>query len=1057
VQRGAVVQRRCGSINPWSSRRGISSTISKHSQPALQESIPDEAPPLPIALPPGPIIARNEVKEGSHDSEAEHENFKISYVPSGPEPQPEKTQDSETGVPRAPELPVPVEVPISSHVIGQMVKTIREARALGLPDQTAPVSPTLPPLPSNEGGNTSSVLGKPNDLLKYRLLRTKKKPEYIKLRKKRDRLPIMQPDTATAINHTLRHSDVLVLSADTGSGKSTQIPQLILDEAILARKGHDCRIICTQPRRISATALARRVAVERAEDLGLSVGFHVRFARVPPSKHASILYCTTGILLRRLQENSNSIMDTTSHLIIDEAHERDLATDHVLTFLRAHIHERRKEGKPYPKLIVMSATVDGKIFKQYFGDPLEYDSPLSVSYMEVPGRAFGVTNHYLGDILPKLEERALADDNFAALLDGRKDRCTPPYLRTESELDRPPPAATPEGEVVEDDLEDSDEAKLLEAPSDQSPLSPTGLVAASIAHVAATTSKGDILIFVPGISEIEKTIKLLEGKPLGLDFGGKLPMFKLHSSLADTNDQVFDPVPTHHRRVILATNIAETSITLPEIRYVIDTGTARSSEFDSLTGEHTLSGRWISRANLKQRRGRAGRTQAGEHYALFTEARWQQFDEHTVPEVVRADLSSTCLEIAGNRTHDIHEFMAKFPTPPSPERVQAALQNLRRIGATTEDNDLTTMGNILARIPLHPAASKTVLLGILFKCLEPMLVIGSTEEDTLLVDDLLRSTTSRNRRHFAGLSESDWVANFNAYKAYDEALKEGDLEQAEFLRSSRSIRPYQHRHISQVIRQVYSAYSLSGLVPKLSRANVREQIPSPLNKNADNFPLIKALLLASQTPNIAVAKGPGSRFTASAADPGRISLAAPTTVNHLRSGQAVKEIGRKRAAGDLIAHGRRRETLISRVSWIDNGSMVTPLVAVLFGNDVKQKDATTVTVDDLVEISFVNESHAFGLSDAQTTKLVLEFRKALDRFMEFAYEGLQMAVLTSTFLQKGYLEFSENEKLRNHFVSGVAKILKIEDDLLMAKFESQKSEAALLQQEEELDKEVDRG
>lgn len=201
---------------------------------------------------------------------------------------------------------------------------------------------------------------------------------------------------------TVAENNFCTIVGETGSGKTTQVPQILLDRAIDDGMGSAVNILCTQPRRIAATSVARRVAAERGQNTGKTVGYHVRHDAALPNYSGSITYCTTGILLKQLQ-NPDEVMDSVSHIILDEVHERDINLDFTLIMIKRSFIERARLGKSIPKLILMSATVDTSIFENYFADqrlgPLAGPCPA----LRVPGRTFPVQRHYLTDIMNKLK------------------------------------------------------------------------------------------------------------------------------------------------------------------------------------------------------------------------------------------------------------------------------------------------------------------------------------------------------------------------------------------------------------------------------------------------------------------------------------------------------------------------------------------------------------------------------------------------------------------------------------------------------------------------------
>jgi ATP-dependent RNA helicase DHX36 len=224
-----------------------------------------------------------------------------------------------------------------------------------------------------------------------------------------------------------------IIVGATGSGKTTQVHQILLEQAIAMGEGASCNIICTQPPRIAATSIAQRVAMERNEKIGESVGYSVRFDSKWPRLGGSITYCTTGFLLEQLKFMADSIFNTTSHIVIDEVHERDRDTDFLLVVLKKALAARRAEGKNIPKIVIMSATLNAELFQEYFAEQVAGGSAGQCPIIDVPGRTFPVEETYLYDIVSQLRAKYNAD--FQMLL--ANDLSGEKYLSSEDNFSRP--------------------------------------------------------------------------------------------------------------------------------------------------------------------------------------------------------------------------------------------------------------------------------------------------------------------------------------------------------------------------------------------------------------------------------------------------------------------------------------------------------------------------------------------------------------------------------------------------------------------------------------------
>lgn len=563
--------------------------------------------------------------------------------------------------------------------------------------------------------------------LQEKMDRYKTRGDLKNLRRARSELPMTQ--YASRVRQIVQDNVYCVIIGATGSGKTTQVPQILLEQAIESGAGASCNVICTQPRRIAATSVARRVARERAEQLQDTVGYHVRFDPKLPKPGGSILYCTAGILLQQLQHAPDDVFDHASHLVIDEVHERDLINDFLFITLKHTIAARAAQGKKLPRVVLMSATIDSEQFAAYFKDSLVPEKSNDCPILTVPGRTFPVREYYLDDVLQAMED-GHGEQKLGLL---RMDEDTVEYLRTEK-------VAMDDTTIYPDTSSDSvvdwkshsaspGVEDVFYASNKDDALVPLGLAATAVAHIAKTSKTGAILVFLPGIEEIEGVDRLLRTQtPLGVDFNNtkRFQIIMLHSSIQDSQKTVFDPVPTNCRKIILSTNIAETSVTIPDVQFVIDTGKSREKRYDQTRRITQLQCTWISKSNAKQRAGRAGRVQEGIYYALFTRSRHESMRAVGLPEILRSDLQETCLDVKTQAFKmPVAEFLAGAIEPPSPSAVDTAIYNLISLGALTEEEELTPLGRVLASLPVHPTLGKMIVLGVIFRCLDPMITLGA--------------------------------------------------------------------------------------------------------------------------------------------------------------------------------------------------------------------------------------------------------------------------------------------------------------------------------------------
>lgn len=428
----------------------------------------------------------------------------------------------------------------------------------------------------------------------------------------------------------LRTSQVLVLAGETGSGKTTQIPKMCLE---VLGETHGL-IGCTQPRRVAAMSVSKRVAEELDVTWGRQVGCKMRFSD-DTSRDTRIKFMTDGILLAEIQ--SDPLLRAYSILILDEAHERSLNIDFLLGYLKTLLVKR-----PDLKLVVTSATIDTEAFSAHFDN-----API----IEVSGRLYPVDIRY-----------------------------------------------QPVGN-------DDDDPSHIDA------------AVAAVEDVLIETSDGDVLVFMPTERDIRETRDLLDGR-----LGKGMEVLALFGRMASHEQQrVFAPGPK--RRVIVATNVAETSITLPRIRYVVDTGLARMSRYNPRTRTKRLPVEDVSQSSANQRAGRAGRVQDGVCIRLFEEEDFNKRPRFTQPEIQRSNLAEVILRMKAFRLGEIEDF--PFLNPPVSASIRAGYDLLHELGALSETHDMTPTGRELAALPLDPTLGRMLLQARKEGCLEDMLIIAA--------------------------------------------------------------------------------------------------------------------------------------------------------------------------------------------------------------------------------------------------------------------------------------------------------------------------------------------
>ncbi|MDD3179835.1 MAG: DUF3418 domain-containing protein [Opitutaceae bacterium] len=482
---------------------------------------------------------------------------------------------------------------------------------------------------------------------------------------------------ADEIVMALQQHQVLVLAGETGSGKTTQIPKMCL----AAGRGERGRIACTQPRRVAATSVSRRVAEEMGVTWGREVGCKIRFAD-QTSRETVIKFLTDGMLLAELQ--GDPFLGEYDTIIVDEAHERSLNIDFLLGHLR-----RLRQRRPDLKIIITSATIDTEAFAKAFGG-----API----IEVSGRLYPVEVIYApigGTDDAETDDAGPGSESPAAT--------TAPSGKPQG---RRGPTAAPGGKGRPDDYTYID--ATVEAAE----------------RVLKESDQGDVLIFLPTGRDIREVCDSLDGwtKAKARHFKTKVDLVPLYGRLTNAEQQrVFAPSP--HRKVVVATNIAETSLTIPGIRFVIDTGLARISRYAPQSRTRRLPVEAVAQSSADQRKGRCGRVSDGVCIRLYAEADYLNRPRYTQPEIQRSNLADVILRMKAFGLGEIEDF--PFLNAPPAKGIHAGYALLRELSATDEAGGLTELGRELAHLPVDPTVGRMILQARREHALREVLIIAA--------------------------------------------------------------------------------------------------------------------------------------------------------------------------------------------------------------------------------------------------------------------------------------------------------------------------------------------
>lgn len=511
---------------------------------------------------------------------------------------------------------------------------------------------------------------------------------YYEILRKREKLPVYE--FHDELLDKVQKNQVVIIEGETGSGKTTQIPQFLLP--MLAQVGYKA-IACTQPRRVAAMSIAKRVSEEMDVELGQHVGYTIRFEDCSNLHKTILKFLTDGMLLREAM--SDPLLSKYSCIVLDEAHERTLSTD-VLMGLIKEIMSKRKDLK----VLVMSATLDALKFQSYFDN-----APL----LKVPGRTFPVEIFYTPE---------------------------------------------PERDYVEAAVRTVTQIHQCEAP-------------------------GDILLFLTGEEEIEDVCRRIRDEVDKLDRTayGPVAVYPLYSTLPPRQQQeIFKDAPPPRypdgppgRKIVVSTNIAETSLTIDGIVYVVDPGFSKQKVYNPRIRVESLLVSPISQASAQQRAGRAGRTRPGKCFRLYTEKSFHDdLQVQTYPEVLRSKMETVVLTLLTLGIQDLVHF--DFMDPPAPETMMRALELLNYLGALDDDGNLTHIGRMMSELPLDPQLAKMLLSSPDYQCSNEMLTIVAmlSVPNVFMRPKEAAKLADEAKSQFSHV-EGDHVSLLNVYNAYKES------------------------------------------------------------------------------------------------------------------------------------------------------------------------------------------------------------------------------------------------------------------------------------------------
>lgn len=608
---------------------------------------------------------------------------------------------------------------------------------------------------------------------------------------------------------------VTLITGETGSGKSTQVVQFLLDD-MYQKNNFKSTIICTQPRRISTIGLAERVSQERISKVGEETGYIIR-GENKTKKTTRLCFVTVGVLLRMLQSylsyklSDVSFFERLEYIIIDEVHERSVDTDFLLIIMKMIMLKL-----PKLKIVLMSATLQIDTFKNFF--------KTDMNHIHIEGRTFPIQDYYLDHILDVLDYTIKSKDGEMI-----KPKADSSYFK--------------QGNLNYDLM------SLLCLHIDE--------------QLNSNHENGSILIFLPGIAEIDHCIKQIETKFAEKD--KKTWCLPLHSALSSADQlRVFKSAASGRRKIVVSTNVAETSITIPDCVVVIDAGKVKTLYYDTQFNSTKLVENWCSKAEVAQRRGRAGRVRKGTCFHIYTKDTEMAMINQPVPEIKRVNLENLYLIVKAMGVKNVENFLNSGLDPPDQLTLKQSSKYLDDIGAIS-DGVLTNLGKYLSLIPTDVHNGKLLIFGCIFGCLDFALTMASiSASGSLFVNSFQKRDEIKQILKKFSKQLGDSIALYNLISEYERLRADG-----------KSVREFMsNNHLSYTtIRDMLSSKAQFlailkeiGFVPlDYNASNKVSTSFINLNRNKGDIAVQRALLTGAYYPQIARVQLPDPKYVQSIA------------------------------------------------------------------------------------------------------------------------------------------------------------------------------------------------
>ncbi|EER28325.1 Helicase associated domain family protein [Coccidioides posadasii C735 delta SOWgp] len=852
------------------------------------------------------------------------------------------------------------------------------------------------------------------------------------------RLPVYR--YKTDIIRMVDQNDYSFITGAFGSGKSTQVPQILFDHAIMQGTGALCNIFVSKDRLSTVKGNAGRVALERSQTLGSTVGYGDSFGPKLPTLAGSISYYTHEMLLDLLSDESNGIFETASHVIIDDVEKRTISTDLLLAYVKSKVSERANQGKPVPKLIVMGLDFDVELFASYFRvQPSRED--FACPSVRIQTNDHPADKVYLNSILEQLRSvrgyhSLLAEPQTARYLSLENIEVARPLPYEEGlrmseenspingEQDIIPGSLWEEGLRLNDDnshisgeqesipdswweevlqtskenlfinegqeiMRDSWWEDGLQLSEDNSPVNgeqdivphlqeevpptPIGLVAAAIDHIAQTTETGAILALLPDQDDIERVNQLLV-RMIENDTSnrGKYRIFK-HSPDKSGGSSADDRTS---RTIILSTGTAGFSLA-ESVCFVVDAGFMTEKLHHPRSSTTSQVRRWIYKSWLQDRVMLASHKENGKYYALFSKEREASLQPHSTPHIRRLEFDRACLhaKVLFPSSGSISDILSGLIEPPSREHIFEMTRKLQALNLIDQWDRLTPLGRIVSSLPLSPTAGKLVVLGVIFRCLEPLLIsaaaVDLTSDKASIFDRRRAHTESAQGPFFQFIrdSVSDHIGVINAFKYTNEQWNKHGESKAQLACRSKFIRYPMFLKIWESVLRVEEMLFDAGIIPNPSRSNVIGG--HALNMNSTSQSLIKSLLLRALLPNIAEREQRGIWNTATTSEIQALPGTALRNISLRVNGVAI--------FSSLLTSGRSGNV------YLDTATLIPSMMACLFAENLKQNE-NMLYLYPWLQYS-LPEDHPFDIRQS-SSRVFSTCKSFLDEFINLAVKDL---------------------------------------------------------------------